>query len=304
MKNKIVVTGGTGLIGKELIALLKTDNYYIVNISRNIEKSKTILPLVDKHINWSNENWENIFEDSYAIINLSGSSVAGGLWSGKYKKSIYDSRINGTKQIVDTLNNLSNPPKVLINASAVGYYKEQSDKTITEEAKSGEDFLANVCIDWENEALKAEHKCRVVLARTGLVLDKNQGALAKMLYPYKYYLGGPLGSGKQFMPWIHISDMINLYKWVLENENISGAINFCSPNPVTMNEFSKTLGEILKKPSFFRVPSIVLKTLLGESSDLILKGQKAIPKKAIENGFEFKFNRLNEALTDLLTDKQ
>jgi hypothetical protein len=298
---KIAITGGTGLIGKKLINALKYRDYYIINFTRDIEKSKITLPNADEHIQWNinKTDWYDKISGSYAIFNLAGASVAGGRWTEKYKKLIYDSRINGTKALVKAIENAENKPKVLINSSAVGYYGNRFNEDITEKSSKGIGFLSDVCNDWESEAT-ASSAGRVVLARTGVVLDKNEGALAKMLLPFKMFAGGPLGSGKQYMPWIHIDDLIEMFIFVMENENIFGAVNFTSPNPVIMDEFAKTLGQVLGRPSFFRVPEFALNLLLGEQAEIVTEGQKALPKVSIGNGFDFKYKNLENAVKDLL----
>ncbi|MFC2132038.1 TIGR01777 family oxidoreductase [Bacteroidota bacterium] len=298
---KICIIGGTGFIGKHLIRLLTEKDYLTISFSRAVDKSKRLLPMTNKHIKFDleSDNWKSEIEGCYAIINLAGASIAGGRWTKKYKKKIYDSRIQTTKALADVINNLVNPPKVFINASAVGYYNDEGDEIITEKSVNGSGFLAKVCADWEQEALRVRENTRVVLVRTGIVLDKYEGALSKMLFPFKFLIGGALGSGKQWMPWIHIDDVAALYLRSIENGNIEGAVNFTAPNPVRMSEFSKILGRVMGKPSIFRIPSFVLKFIMGESSEIVLIGQRAIPQKALENGYKFKFNNLNDALTDL-----
>ncbi len=299
---KIVIAGATGLIGKELVKLLVKSDYHVVSLARNLKKSKLILPEAQEHILFdsNSEEFKTAIENSYAIINLSGASIAGKRWSKPYKKIILQSRIKTTGILSEAIIKSENPPNVFINASAVGIYGSEGKNKITEKSQTGNDFLANVCKQWEAEAFKSWDKCRVVSARTGIVLDKKGGALAKMLLPFKLSLGGPLGSGKQWMPWIHIEDTVRLYKWVMENDSISGPVNFTAPNPVQMKIFAKTIGQVLKSPSFFKVPSILLKLLLGESSIIVLSGQNAIPQKALENGFKFNYPNLKEALILIL----
>lgn len=297
---KVCISGATGLIGKKLVKLLAENDYYIVSLTRDINKSKKILPEAKEHFDFKSNDFQTAIETSYAIINLSGASIAGKRWSKSYKKIILESRTKTTKFLVDAVEKCTNPPKIFINASAVGIYKNLGDNSITEQSPKADDFLATVCKKWEEEAFKLWDKCRVVTARTGIVLDKKDGALAKILLPFKLFIGGPLGSGKQWMPWIHIEDTIQLYKWVLENEDIKGPINFTAPNPVQMKEFAKTIAKVLKRPSAFKVPSFLLKILLGESAVIVLDGQRATPQKAIENGFKFKYSKLEDALKSIL----
>jgi uncharacterized protein len=191
-------------------------------------------------------------------------------------------------------------PKFLINASAVGYYGGRGDEAITEESASGTDYLARVCVEWEAEAKKAESEgVRVVLLRTGIVLDRGRGALAKMVPPFKFFAGGPLGSGNQWMPWIHIEDQVGLLLFLMNNENAHGPFNCTAPNPVIMAEFSKTLGETLNRPSWATVPGGVLALVLGEMSEILLNGQRALPQAALKLGYQFRYPHLLPALQSL-----
>jgi len=299
---KVCIAGATGLIGQNLVKFLTDNDYHVISIARNLKKSRKILPYAKEHILFdaSSKEFLNAVENSYAIINLSGASIAGKRWSKSYKKIILDSRVKTTKIFSEAINKSANPPRVFINSSAVGIYEEEADKFITEKSQTGNDFLANVCKQWEAEAFKSWEKCRVVTARTGIVLDKNGGALAKMLLPFKLFIGGPLGSGNQWMPWIHVEDTVRLFQLIIENDRISGPVNFTAPNPVQMKNFSETLGKVLKRPSFFKVPAVLLKLAMGKSSVIVLHGQRAIPQKAIEYGFEFKYKNLQATLIALL----
>jgi uncharacterized protein (TIGR01777 family) len=296
---KICIAGASGLIGKRLVKLLADEGYFVVSLSRDLKKSRKILPHAQEHVLFNSDDFQNAIDGSFAVINLSGASIASKRWSQSYKKIILESRTKTTNALVEAINKSSNIPKVFVNASAVGIYNDEGDTVITEKSQPGKNFLAEVCKKWEEEAFKLWGKCRVVTARTGIVLDKKGGALAKMLLPFKLFIGGPLGSGNHWMPWIHIEDTVRLYRWVMENESIKGPVNFTAPNPVKMNEFAKVLGKVLKRPSFFKVPSLILRILLGESSVIVLAGQRAIPQKAIDNGFIFKFTHIKEALKNI-----
>ena len=205
-----------------------------------------------------------------------------------------------TRSIVHAIAKAERKPKFLINASAVGYYGPRGDEVVTESTAPGQDFLARLCVEWEDEAKKAESLgVRVVLLRTGIVLAKGKGALAKMAPPFKIFFGGPLGRGHQWMSWIHIEDEIGLISYLIENEAARGAFNGAAPNPVTMNEFSKVLGEVLNRPSWARVPASVLAAMVGEMSDMLLNGQRAVPNAAVKLGYAFKYPHLPEALRSL-----
>jgi uncharacterized protein len=297
MNKKIAIAGGTGLIGKKLAMHLHEMNYEIIIISRKVSVNKFSFPV--KYIDWEMNTLLNELEGVYGIVNLSGANI-GQKWTPDYKQEILRSRVEPTQKIVKLINEMNNPPKVFFSMSAVGYYGDTGEKEVTEEFKAGKSFLSLVCSRWEAEANKAKDKTRHVIGRTGIVLDKDGGALNKLLTSFKSYIGGALGSGKQWMPWIHIDDVVNLIVWALENENIEGALNITSINPVRMDDFAKTLGKVMNKPSFFRVPAFVIKALMGESATIVLDGNKVIPAKALQFGYEFRYNNLVDALKDLL----
>ncbi len=300
---KIVIAGGTGLIGKSLTKLLKSKGYTITILSRNSEKAKVSVPDADEFQTWNYnkpEQIEELIKGAYGVVNLTGASIARKKWTSEYKKEIYDSRIISTQNISKAINNMSAPPKVFFCASAVGYYGNRGDEKIEEDSIPGTDFLANVCKDWEKSAFLANSTSRVVCGRFGVVLDKSEGALPKLLSSFRIFIGGPLGTGKQWYPWIHIDDISGMIAWIIENENARGVFNMASPNPVTMNEFSKILGEVMNRPSLFQVPEFVLKFILGEMSAIVIYGQRAYPQKALEMGYEFKYLNLKNALEDLL----
>ena len=234
------------------------------------------------------------------IINLAGEPIAAKRWNEVQKERLRSSRLATTKSMVNAIAKADVKPKFLINASAVGYYGARGDELVTESAGPGQDFLARLCVDWENEAKKAEASgVRVALLRTGIVLAKGKGALAKMVPPFKIFFGGPLGRGQQWMPWIHIEDEIGLITYLIENAEARGPFNGTAPNPVTMNEFSKTLGDVLNRPSWARVPPSVLALMLGEMSEMLVNGQRAMPEAALKLGYVFKYPQLAEALRAL-----
>lgn len=306
MDEKIIIVGGSGFIGKRLTVILREKKFIIYNLTRNPNKNNAKKSNADFDVKFPNENKQtllDIFSNATAVINLAGAPIAGRRWSKKYKEEIYNSRINTTKKISELINECSSPPKVLINASAVGYYGDRDDEFLDESKEPGNDFLSKVCIDWEQTALLSAEKTRVVLARIGLVLDKKEGALPKLVLPFNFYLGGTIGSGKQWLSWIHIDDILRLFLWSIENENVAGPINFVSPHPVTMKHFVKELSHILKKPAFFPIPTIFLKIIMGESACVLTNSQRAIPEYALNNGYNFTFTELNKALKDLLAEK-
>jgi len=300
---KVLIFGGTGFIGKRLIEELLQAGYDVVLMTRDREKAKNIF---DDRVAIS--EWDKSLlivpspelENIDYIINLAGEMIGSYRWTESRKERILKSRVETTKAIVDAITYQVFSPQLLINASAIGFYGAQNDEELTENCPSGNDFLATVCQEWENEVFKAEELAmRTVTMRIGLVLG-NGGVLKQIVLPYRFFLGGPLGSGKQWLSWIHIDDLIGIIKYTLENDQISGPVNATAPNPVTMNKFSNTLGNVLNKPSKFRVPSGTLRLLLGEMADLLVNGQKVIPEKITEAGYKYKYPLLEKALKDLL----
>lgn len=302
MSKKILITGATGLIGKSVFGKLISRGYKIQVLTRNVGKARLKIPGAEEYVYWkypydSAENWS---EGADAVIHLAGENIVSGRWSEKQKEKIMRSRIESTKYIVDLISRASIKPGVLICASATGYYGN-TKLPVDENSAPGGDFLAELVKKWEEEAATVEKfGVRRVSVRTGIVLDKNDGALVKMIIPFRYFVGGPLGDGMQWMPWIHINDLADLFLFALENADINGAVNATAPNPVTMNEFAKTLSRVLNRPSFFRVPGLLLKIIMGEASGIILNGANVLPRKAMEAGFKFRYEHLAEALKNIL----
>lgn len=295
---KIIITGVTGLIGSHLAKHLTGRGWDVVAFSRNIEHSKNVLPRIFRHVAWNprsdDKQWYSELNDATAIINLAGASIAGERWTNEYKKVIISSRVDSTNSIVSAIKTISNPP-MLVNASAIGYYGNRSNEVIDEDSDSGDGFLAEVTRQWEESAMNAKPFTTVAIARMGIVLSENGGALEKLLTPFRLFIGGPLGSGKQYWSWIHIDDVARMFEFVIENK-MSGPVNFVSPNPVTMSVFAETLGKVMHRPSVFKVPGFVLKLLLGESSDMVLDSQCVIPRKAQSNNYKFLYPELKSAL--------
>jgi uncharacterized protein len=296
---KIILFGGTGFIGNALRKELLTKGHEVFLFARSpraiSEKNLTV-------VQWELNKFDslNYFDGADAIINLAGESIGAGRWTEKRKEKIIRSRIDTTAAIVKLISMAENKPGVLINASAVGYYGNVENSAVTESHSKGSGFLSDVCEKWESGAAEAEkYDVRVVLMRFGIVLEKDGGALCKMLLPFKLFFGGPLGSGSQWMPWVHRDDVVSSIIFVLENKKISGAVNVTAPNPVRMKEFAKILGRVLNRPSWFPVPAFILKIVLGEMSEMVLTGQKAIPEKLIREGYKFKFPELFGAVEEI-----
>ena len=294
---RLVIAGGTGFIGSALCVRLRANNHSLTILTRGREPKAASES--EKWVTWDPHSGKapgDAVDGADGIINLAGEPIAGKRWTGVQKEKIRSSRILATRALVGAAANAKVKPKFLLNGSAVGYYGPREDETVTEEANPGNDFLSRVCAEWEQEAQKAESfGLRVALLRTGIVLGKG-GALAKMAPPFKFFIGGPLGSGKQWMPWIHLEDEIGLMLFLIDHADAAGPFNATAPNPVTMKEFCSTLGRVLGRPSWAPVPGFALKILLGEMAGMLLTGQRAIPARAEKLGYKFRYTNLLDAL--------
>lgn len=304
---KIAVTGGSGWIGRHLCRALAEKGHQVYVLTRQprleVLGAHTVLwpgDVPDAEV--TSGNWLQALEGADAVVHLAGTSIAEKRWNEVQKKRILLSRTLSTQVLIEGCKHLTSPPKALISASAVGYYGSTGDVMVTEEHPAGEGFLAEVCQQWEKEAGKAEELgMRVALLRTGIVLGEDGGALKQLMLPFRLYLGGPLGSGKQWMPWIHLQDEVGLLLFLIEHPEASGPFNASSPHPVTNRQFSQVLGRLMKRPSFFRTPAPILRLALGEMADaLLLGGQRAIPARAIDLGYRFAYPDLEQALHSLL----
>ena len=299
---KILITGGTGFIGSALTRSLLEQSYEVSVLSRNPDS-------VAKHCGSGVNALGNLqqikADDSYDIvINLAGAPIFGARWTEARKKVIRDSRIGLTEELVTCMARMTVKPKLLISGSAIGYYGDQGGTVLTEKSATVNDFSQNLCADWEAAAKKAEqYGVRVCLIRTGLVIGHNGGFLQRMLLPFRLGLGGRLGDGKQWMSWIHRQDWIRIAHTMITDSSMQGAYNATAPNPVTNNEFTNTLARSLNRPALFPVPDWLLKTLLGEMSQLILGSQRVIPERLLAQGFTFQYNNLADALDQALSGK-
>lgn len=304
MSKKIIITGATGLIGKKLSKALANRGDEVTVFSRNIESAKKIIPYIKNCVTWNYRNpdeWKNHLDGKDAIVHLAGINLFSRRWNEKFKKDIVESREVSTRNLVQSLNDCKNKPKVFISASGVGYYGDGGDKILPEGSPKGNDFLADVCDVWERESQRAnEYGIRNVQIRTGIVLSPEDGALKQMLLPFKLFIGGPLGSGKQWFPWLHIDDIIGIYIHAIDNKNLTGAVNAASPNIVRMKEFAKTLGKVIKRPSLFPVPEFVLRIVVGEAAETVVTGQRVSVDKLLKSEYKFGFENLEEALAELL----
>ncbi len=299
---RLILAGGTGFVGSALHETLTRNDHEVLILTRQAFKENAPGTRT-RYLHWNPPNpgkWEQEFEGVDGMINLAGEPIIGKRWSPQQKRKVIESRISATRAIVEAIRKSKRRPQVLINASAVGYYGPHGDEEVTEDSPVGNDFLARTCQEWEAEAMKAESLgVRVVRIRIGIVLEKKGGALAKMLPPFQLGLGGPLGSGRQWMSWIHLDDLTELIGFALEKKTVQGPLNATAPAPVTMKEFSRSLGKALHRPAFFPVPETLVKILLGEMSDVLLKGQRVMPKKSLKEGFIFRFPKLDNAFKDI-----
>jgi uncharacterized protein (TIGR01777 family) len=299
---KILIAGGSGFLGSALTAQLIDTGHDVVVLTRRDAAARTRPHLTVA--TWTPDGhagpWAIALAGAGAVINLAGESIAARRWSAEQKERLRQSRLLATRSLTAAMRAMQNPPPVFVSASAVGYYGNRGEDTITEASAPGGDFLASLCREWEAAAAEAA-VARVAVVRTGIVLDSREGALAKMLLPFRLFAGGPLGSGRQYMPWIHREDWTRLMAWIVENDGARGAFNATAPAPVTNAEFSKALGRALHRPSFMPAPVFALRLALGEMADaLLLSGQRALPVRATDLGFSFKFNNVDEALADVL----
>lgn len=301
MNKKIIITGATGLIGRKLSVELIKEGNKVTIVSRSIDKARKLIPNAYDYIKWDYEKEiANFVNGQDVIIHLMGENIMAKRWTNEHKKSVFESRVNSTKKLIEGISLANVKPSVFIHSSAIGFYGIGNFEA-DEETIKGKGFLSDVVDAWEKEAAKVEQVAvRRVSIRLGIVLDKNDGALKRMILPFKLFIGGPLGIGNQWFPWVSIDDVVSIFKFTINNSEISGAVNAVSPNIVSMKEFANSLGKVLKRPALFRVPEFVLKIILGEAADALIYGVKVKPKKLIENGFEFTHNSILKALESLL----
>jgi uncharacterized protein (TIGR01777 family) len=282
---KIMVFGSTGFIGERLMKKLEEKGHAVTRASLRGKRGV----------------WEPKIGEQDAVVNLAGEPIFGRRWNTEVKAAIYDSRVDGTRRIIEALHKARDngklSTKVLVNASAVGYYGP-SWETLDENSDEGADFLAFVCRDWEEQARRAEQALgiRTAITRLGIVLGKEGGALKQLMLPFKLFVGGPVDLGKQWMSWVHVDDVVGLIVHALENDSVRGPLNSVAPNPVTNREFSKALGRALSRPSWLPVPGVALGLVLGEAAEIITTGQKALPKRTLESGYKFRYENIDAAL--------
>lgn len=296
---KLLITGGTGLIGRHLIARLLSLSHQVTVVSRSPERARRLLG--DQVTYWHGLEDKTSLDGFDGVINLAGEPIADKRWTKAQKARLCHSRWDITRQLAQLIRHSQTPPAVFLSGSAVGYYGDQGQALVTEDEPPHDDFTHELCAHWEALALEAESdKTRVCLMRTGVVLSAEGGALAKMLPVFRLGLGGPIGSGRQYLPWIHIDDMTNAILYLLDTPMLNGPFNMVSPYPVRNEKFSAMLANVLDRPGFMRTPGWALRILMGEAATLLLGGQRAIPQQLEKAGFGFRFFELEEALNDLL----
>lgn len=296
---KVLIFGGSGFVGQQLAKRLLRSDYHVLIPSRNQQQLPygEVLP-------YSIEQIGAVLaacKENYAIINLAGESINSGRWTPQRKQLILESRIRLTNAITEAIAKTPQKPNVLINASAVGFYGYSETQTFDEASGAGDGFLAEVTKEWEKAAFQATPFTRVVTARFGVVLGREGGALPRMVLPYRFLAGGRVGSGQQWVSWIHIDDVVGLLAHCLQDETVSGAVNVTAPHPVTMDHFGRIIGSVLNRPHWIPAPSFALQLLLGEMSEIVLQGQKVIPQVARDHGYSFEFPTVEKALADLLS---
>lgn len=293
---KILITGGTGFVGSNLAKVLVRAGHQVVAVGRSEPQ-----PQLDQESyrfvaadTTRSGPWQKELTDADAVVNLAGATIFR-RWTRKYKKQIYDSRILTTRHVVDALPSDANV--VLCSASGSGYYGSRGDAVLKEDERAGSDFLARVSIDWEKEALLASDKgVRVAVMRFGVILGRDGGAMAKLVPAFKMFVGGPLGSGNQWFPWLHLDDLMAAIVFVLEHQEASGPLNFCAPNPVRNRELAQALGKVLGRPSFMPAPAFMIRLAMGEFGDVFLGSQRTVPDRLLSHGFAFQYPEIEEAI--------
>jgi uncharacterized protein (TIGR01777 family) len=300
---KVVVSGGSGLIGRALVDGLAADGHRAIVLSRD-PGGVLSLPAGVTVAGWdaqSAEQLKPLVAGADAVVHLAGEGIADGRWTDERKRRIRDSRVRSSTAVAAAIADAEPRPGVLLQASAVGFYGSRGDEELSEESPPGDDYLAETCRQWESASAEVEALgVRRAVLRTGVVLATDGGALPKMLLPFRLFAGGPVGNGRQYMPWIHLVDEVGAIRFLLDSQSASGPFNLTAPEPLTNRQFSRILGRVLRRPSFMPVPALALKIALGEMSKLLLEGQRAFPHRLEEAGYRFRFPALEAALRDLL----
>lgn len=301
----VLITGGTGLIGRAVAVELVGAGHRVTVLSRRPgDASGRGLPAGVQVARWdgrSAEGWVELADGADAIVNLAGASIGAGRWSAAQKEVIRRSRLEAGQAVTAAVRQAARKPRVVVQASGVGYYGPRGDEVVSEATPAGDDFLARVAVEWERSTAEvAELGVRHVIIRTGLVLSTEGGSLPRLLLPFRLFAGGPMGSGRQWYPWIHIADEAAAIRFLIETESAQGPFNLTAPQPATSREFAAVLGRVMRRPAFFPAPAFALRAMLGEMADLVLTGQRAVPERLLALGFAFRYPTLEAALRDLL----
>lgn len=307
MKNKtVLITGITGLIGSALASTLHSQGWIIYSLSTRTKLPSGLAPLVTASLTWDKTytiNKPELLRDVTAVVHLAGANVAGKRWNQAYKKEILESRTASTDALLSAFQSVAHFPVVFVGASATGYYGSREDEALTETSAKGLGFLADVCEAWEERAKQFAAKgCRWVSFRTSIILSTRGGALPEMITPFRFFIGGPLGSGKQWFSWISLDDAISAFSRSLEDERFQGIYNLTAPEPIRMGTLARTLGRVLHRPALFPVPGFVLRLVMGESAFEITKSQRVLPERLLKEGFEFRHDEIGMALTEIIGD--
>jgi uncharacterized protein (TIGR01777 family) len=307
ISKRVIITGATGFIGNALCRELIVGGYEVFGLSRNPEMGKALLPGQVKVVKWdtkSSQGWADYADGAYAIVNLAGENIASGSWTAERKQRILQSRLDAGRAVLEAVKKAKNKPAGIIQASGIGYYGDSGDEILDETSPPGSGFLVEVAKQWEKTTQKVESMgLRYIVIRTGVVLGKEGGFLSRIIWPYRFFVGGHMGNGKQWIPWIHIEDEVRAIRFLMEKKDLQGVFNLSSPNPLTSRDFSRILGKVMKKPVWLPVPGFMLRLFLGEmASELILSGQRAMPKRLLESGYEFIYPELEPALRELFRD--
>ena len=309
---KVVIAGGSGFLGNALAWAWAEESHDVRVLTRSLpagqaqHESGTGKPGITR-IGWTPDGHAGALakelEGASALINLAGESINGGRWSAARKQVLRDSRLLATRSLVTALAEAADPPRTFISASGIGYYGDRGAETLTEEAPPGDDFLAHLCVEWEAEAQRAEAEGgRLVLLRTGLVLEKSGGLLPQMMRPFRFFAGGPIGSGRQYMPWVHRLDWIEMVRWIVDTPAVNGPVNVSAPHPVTNAEFARALGRAMHRPALLPAPGFAVRIVLGEMAEAALSGQRAIPAKPLAHGYHFRYPEIDIAFRGIFGD--
>ena len=306
----IVIAGGSGFLGSSLSERFAEEGHDVRVLSRSLpagvsrHDAGTGMPGVTR-MGWEPDGrvgpWVQALAGANAVINLAGASIVGTRWTPQRKAEIRDSRLYATRSLVAAIDEARPAPRLFISSSGTDYYGARGAEPLTEASPAGTDFLATLCQDWEAEARKVSARdVRLAIVRTGVVLDRGGGAFARMLTPFRWGAGGPLGSGMQYMPWIHRLDWIEIVRWIVQTPEASGAINLTAPHPVTSRAFARALGRAMRRPAVLRAPRVALQIVFGEFADYIVTGQRVIPERVLTLGYHFRYPELDMALSDIL----